>query len=264
MKKGKITADAEVPVENVDMLARIIEAGGGKLNRYGDLVLELRKSLLSPRKEKYVVEFGILRRGDFVRPFFSVRTDNQLEPVLLMDVDRKQGGKTELKWKCVSETYKKVCDELVKILKRGLTTLPSRQLREIAPAPQQGIRKLKMSEAYSSRLDGFAEVTLANAILKYPIRLRYEDKLKNLQKIETFLREFLYRVEEGKYIIAISGEDWRLVIGVNTYTGEYTPSFISWRSNERYLGEAAISRLKKINPEERVTITVYKIPESSV
>lgn len=246
----------------MDQLAVVLTAGGGKLNRFGDLEVTIKKGLLSKKEEKHTMEFGVIKGTKTIGAFFALRTDHGMNTIMTIHF-MKEKGKLSAEWTCHDSRYSKLCDEILKILKKGLKEAPSIKGKRRVTGSQEVDRKslLRLSELYSAKLDGFAEVTLATALLRYPLIMKFEDKVENMLDIEDFLERFAARVGKGRYIITVSGDDWRFIIGFNTETGEFTPSFVSWSGNERYLGEEAIVRFKKIKPDTKITVMAFSVPE---
>ncbi len=197
-----------------------------------------------------------------VGAFFALRENHGITTIMTVHFTRIK-DKLSAEWTCHEDKYSKICDEIIKILKKGLKEPPSIKKKYRTTSPQKEEKKplFRISELYSTKLDGFAEVTLATALLKYPLIMKFEDKVENIRDIENFLERFAARVGKGRYIITVSGSDWRFIIGFNTETGEFTPSFVSWSTNERYLGEEAIVRFKKIKPNTRITVLAFSVPE---
>ncbi len=230
------------------------------MNEIGDLVVEVRKGFLGRKVEKYTVEFGIVRTVSGSDAFFAVRGEG-LKPFLTVLI-RRDGDRLELRWRCVDESLKHLCKEVLKILKRGLKGYEEASALPTAKRPAGAI-SYRISGEYSSKLDGFAEVTLANAVLSYPLVYTTEISVDEVRdNIEVFLQRLERRLGEGRFIVTLSGGGWRFIVGFDTRKKTYTPSFISWKSNERLLGREAIERLRKVPPDTRARLLVFRIPST--
>lgn len=257
--KEKVSMTTKVSVFNVDTIASILASGGGIINEYGDLIIKLKKGFLSKRVEEYVVEFGIIRMISGVDVFFAVRTDKGVTPYLTALLKKVKGNKVIIEWHCHEDRFKDLCKETIKILKHGLRNFrPATSIERSAP---EVVVRYRMSDAYSSRLDGFAEVTLANAVLEYPLAFTSEVKVEDVKNIETLLEDLGKRLGKGRYIVTLSGSRWRFIVGFDTEKRIFTPSFISWETNERLLGEEALKRFMKIPDDTFVRMLVFRVPE---
>jgi hypothetical protein len=248
-------------LSSVDDLTLALTAGGGSINKFGDLELKIRKGLLSKGYDIFIVEFGLIKGVKTVGAFFAVRSKESIIPVLTVHFQPLREGILLGQWMCHDDNYQKVCKELLRILKSGL---------EKAKPPEAGAHKpssatqvLRMGYSYARLLDGMAEVTLATALLKYPLISRMTYDVEVVKNLEEFLRIMTRKLSKGKYIITVTGKDWRFIIGLDTETLEYTPSFISWKTNERLLGEEALKRLQEISSNEEVQILVFEVPSSN-
>jgi len=255
--KERVPAPPGVSSIDVDTLANVLACGGGRLNEFGDLVVEVKRGFLSKKVERYVIEFGIVRTVSGSDAFFAVR-ERGLKPFLTV-LMRREGGKLELRWKCVDESLKHLCKEVLKILKNGLRNYeggaPTR------PRVSGGVASYRISGEYSSKLDGFAEVTLANAMLSYPLVYTTEVSVDEVKEsVEAFLQGLERRLGEGRFIVTLSGGGWRFIVGFDTRKKTYTPSFISWDTNERLLGREAVERLRRIPSGVRARLLVFRIP----
>jgi len=257
--KEKVSAPASVRTFNVDIIANILASGGGIIDEYGDLIIKLKKGFLSKRVEEYVVEFGVIRMVSGVDVFFAVRTDEGVTPYLTALLRRVRDDKVVIEWRCHEDLFKDLCRETIRILKRGLRNFkPSAGVKRSSP---EVVVRYRMSDAYSSKLDGFAEVTLANAVLEYPLAFTSEVKVEDVKNIEALLEDLGKRLGRGRYIITLSGGRWRFIIGFDTEKKIFTPSFISWETNERLLGGKALKRFMEVPDDTIVRMLVFKVPE---
>jgi hypothetical protein len=248
-------------LSSVDDLALALTAGGGFINKFGDLELRIRKGLLSRSYEIYIVEFGLIKGVKTIGAFFAVRSKESIIPVLTVRFQPLREGLLLGRWMCHDDNYQKICKELLGVLKTGLEKAkPTEAEAHKSPSVTQAFR---MGYSYAHLLDGMAEVTLATALLRYPLISRMTYDVEVVKNLEEFLRLMTRKLSKGKYIITVTGKDWRFIIGLNTQTLEYTPSFISWKTNERLLGEEAVKRLQMMNSGEEVQILVFEVPSSN-
>ena len=257
--KDKVSVPASVRAFNVDIIANVLASGGGIINEYGDLVIRLRKGFLSKRVEEYAVEFGVIRMVSGVDVFFAVRADEGVTPYLTALLRRLRDNKVVIEWRCHEDRFKDLCRETIKILKHGLRSFkPSAGVKR---SPPEVMVRYKVSDAYSSKLDGFAEVTLANAVLEYPLAFTSEVRVRDVKNIEALLEDLGKRLGRGRYIVTFSGSRWRFIVGFDTEKKIFTPSFISWETNERLLGEEALKRFMEVPNNTIVRMLVFKVPE---
>jgi hypothetical protein len=164
-----------------------------------------------------------------------------------------------IEWHCHEDLFKDLCRETIRILKRGLRNFkPSANVKRLSP---EVVDRYRMSNAYSSKLDGFAEVTLANAVLEYPLAYTSEVRVEDVKNVEALLEDLGKRLGKGRYIVTLSGGRWRFIVGFDTEKKIFTPSFISWETNERLLGEEALKRFMEVPDGTIVRLLVFKVPE---
>jgi len=246
-------------VFSINTVANVLVSGGGTINKYGDLIIKLKRGFLSKRIEEYVVEFGVIRMVSGIDVFFAVRTDKGVVPYLTALLRRTSGNKVTIEWRCHESEFKNLCRETIRILKRGLRNF--KPPVSVERPPSEVTTKYRISDAYSSKLDGFAEITLANAVLEYPLVYTSEVRVEDVKNIEALLEDLGKRLGKGKFIITLSSSDWRFIIGFDTEKKIFTPSFISWATNERLLGKDALRRFTKVPNNTIVRILVFKVPE---
>jgi len=257
--KEKVSVPASMRNFSVDTIANILASGGGIVNKYGDLIIKLRKGLISKRVEEYVVEFGIIRMVSGVDIFFAVRTNEGVTPYLTALLRKVRDDKVVIEWHCHENKFKDLCRETIKILKRGLRNFkPSASIKRSLP---EVVAKYRVSDAYSSKLDGFAEVTLANAVLEYPLAFTSEMRVGDVKNVEALLEDLGKKLGKGRYIVTLSGGRWRFIIGFDTERKIFTPSFISWETNERLLGKEALKRFMSVPDDTIIRMLVFKVPE---
>ncbi len=250
-----------ISVRSVEDLTLVLTAGGGKIDEFGDLIVEARKGFLSKEVEKYIIEYGVIKGTKAVGAFFAARTGGTIEPVLTVKFLQK-GGKVKCEWVCHERKYEKLCKQLLHYLRKGF---PKARMKEERPRKEEEERPrlFRLSGLYASMLDGMAEVTLATALLKYPLVDSLRIKAGVLQDVHEFLKVISSRLGNGRYIITATGQGWRFIVGLNNDSGEYTPSFISWSSNIRLLGEEALKKLSQLNPEEEVKVLIFAVPSNT-
>ena len=267
MKKGSITYNKRIKLKSVQDLVTLLSLGGAVFDPYGDLLIKVSKGFITKKIEAIPIEFGLVKGSSAFGGFFAAKTEKGLEAVLTLRFRSTEKG-TYIEWECLGKSYWKVCKEILKIFEKGLKKFnPEKCLSPKDTVQAKNDRPqvpYSLTEAYSSLLDGMAEITLTRALLKYPLIWRFNSKVGVIQDLERFLKMLSLRLDRGKYIVLTSGNKWRFILGINTETKEYTPSFISWTTNERLLGERAIKKFLKCNSKETVKVMIFKIPENIV
>ncbi len=258
--KGKFKVRTRLKISSVEDLTLALAAGGGSINKFGDLELKIRKGLLSREYKTYIVEYGFIKGVKTAGAFFAVRLKENITPVLTVHFQPVKEDILLGQWICHDSNYRKMCKELLNILKSGLEKAKPPEIEAHKPSATHGFR---VGYSYAHLLDGMAEVTLATALLKYPLINRMTYNVEVIKDLDEFLKMMTRKLSKGRYIITVTGKDWRFIIGLNTETLEYTPSFISWKTNERLLGEEALKRLQKINSSEEVQVLVFEVPSSN-
>lgn len=254
-KEIRMKVLAKFAIENVDSLASIMALGGAEINMKGELVIKQPKGFLKKKYEKYVVDYGTIKGGSKVVIFF--RLADSFEPFMNIDLLKDNKGNLILKVKCRDNSLKSLCKSITETFKRGIM-----KYRESpATLTKKEGRKFTVSRSFEKVLDGFAEVTLSKALLKYPLVWVTKVKARDLMDLNFLLEGILKRFGPKKYIIEASAGDWRFIIAFEGDKGEFTPSFISWRTDERYVGSDAMKRLRKVNPEASVDLIVLEMNE---
>lgn len=265
LMKGEIVIRKGGKVRGIDDLVTVLVLGGSEIDNLGDLIIHSKKGLFRSKTLTYIVDFGIIKGFRHSRAFFSVHDKEAQHTVFIINFFPTKEGGFKARWKCLAKNYSNVCKEILKILRRGF-----RRWGEIPqPEMKSSITSLntvgfRLSNAYQKILDGMAEVTLSTALLRYPLIMRLNLKVDNLKDTLSFLEYISRKVGEGRFIILTIGENWRFIIGLNNPQKEYTPSFISFTSGERLLGDEALKRINNLESNEQVKVMVFRIPENEI
>ncbi len=254
MKLKKVSNEANM-FRSSDNLFKIISAGGVKTNMLGELLYSVSDGLLRKTVKNYSVKYWFVRGGDKDLVIFSASGEDLFENFVFGKLHIGEDG---VFWECVDKRLSNLCDAVLNSLKKGYEIVKSMSSHsEVNKVVKTQASSFIVSNAYASMLDGFAEVTLTEAMLKYPIVFRATTKLGDIINLEEFLQSLKTKYGSGKYVVSVLGRDWMFSIGVNLDSGEYTPSFVSWSTNERLLGVPALKKLHSLNPEEKVSLNVY-------
>jgi len=254
VKLKKVSSDVDV-FKSSDSLLKIISAGGVKTNILGELLFSVSEGLLRKTTKNYSVKYWFVRGSGKDVVVFSASGEGVFENIIFGKLHIESDG---VFWECVDERLSNLCDVVFNSLRRGYDVIKSRLSRSaVNDVIKVQSPSFVVSDVYASILDGFAEVTLSEAVLKYPVVFRTSTKLGDIISLEEFLEGLKVKYKSGKYVVSVLGRDWMFSIGVNLDSGEYTPSFVSWSTNERLLGVPALKKFYSLDPEEEVSLNVY-------
>ncbi len=250
-----------VPLSSRD-LVNIMVRGGAKLSGEGDLVITVRKGFFSKKEVKYFISYGLL--GEEGEVFFFREVDSG-EVFLTGKFRQVEGDTVLIESECKLEALKELCKEVIEVMKKGLSGYGGSKEAGESGSREGTKRKFSISGIYSNLLDGFAEVTLSSAILRFPLVWTGSVRVDDIADIESFLERLINRYGRRKYIVMAGTDTWKFVVGFDATKGEYTTSFISWKSGERLLGYEAIDRLRRESLHiDKVNLVILEMEENEL
>lgn len=220
-------------------------------NINGVIAITSKKGLIKKYEVRYSVKIYMIGSNTFV---FGILLDEGL----LEAFAKLYSKNNEWYFECISKEYSHLCSSILDSIRKGVKLYVSETLKKSSNIAQQ---PFKLSKAFESFLDGFAEITATSAVIKYPVVERRVAKLMEVRNALNII-EYLYsKYKSGRYIVLMLGGDWMFSIAVDLDRKEFTPSLVVWSSNLRLLGEDALETLKQLNVNEDVRLTIYSMQE---
>jgi len=240
-----------LPITTVDEMYELFARLGFPINNAdGIIVISTKKGFIKKFEMKYNVKIYMVGSNVFV---FGILTDEGF----LEAFARLHPKGSEWYLECINKEYSHLCSSILDAIKRGIRLYETQKKGSSNTAHQI----FKMSRAFESFLDGFAEVTAISAAIKYPIVERKIIKLGELGDVLELIDYLYSKYRNGKYVVLLLSGDWMFSIAVDLDRKEFTPSLVVWSSNLRLLGEEALKKFSQINRDENVRLTVYSMQE---
>jgi hypothetical protein len=219
----------------------------------GSITLHIEKGVLKKTRELYKVYVWMVGKS----VVFGVYSESGLKTAAKLFLEEDT-----VVFECLESAYEELCKAIFNSLKRGLAMGRERVPQISAPVVGLGKSDFKLSKAYESILDGFAEVTIASATVKYPlIERRILNRVSDVGSIEEVIDYISSRFNKGVYVVVILAQTWLFSIAVDVNKKEYTPSYINWERNTRVVGKEALQALKKHENEGRVNFIIYQLQQ---
>ncbi|MEL9940441.1 MAG: hypothetical protein QW348_06255 [Ignisphaera sp.] len=224
----------QIPTDNVD----------------GSIILTVKEGLLKKAVNTYRIYVWVVGRSIF----FGLYSENGLTAFAKMDRE-----KDAALFSCIDKRYQRLCDELFKLVSSGIEEVAERGLATEVRA----INRFRLSNVYERFLDGFAEITVASAVIKYPVvERRILDKIATeFGSVQDIIDYIAQKYKTGTYIAVMLAQEWMFAIAINIDSKEYTPSYINWATNARIVGSDAIKRFEQHINEMNVKFHVYRMTQ---
>ena len=218
----------------------------------GVVVITSRKGFLKKYEVKYNVKIYMVGSNTFV--FGVLKDEGSLEAFAKLYI---KGN--EWYFECNNKEYNDLCTSILNSIKKGIKLYGLKTPEKSNTAITH--QSFKISKAFESFLDGFAEVIAASAAIKYPVIERKVVRLGELGDVLNIIEYLNTRYSSGKYVILMLGEEWMFSVAVDLDKKEFTPSLVIWSSNTRLLGEEALAAFKQLNIDENIRFSIYSLQE---
>ncbi len=241
-----------LPINSLDDMYELFTKLGFPINTMeGIIILSSKKGFIKKFEIKYNIKVYMVGNNIFI---FGILTDEgSLEAIAKL-----YPKDNEWYFECINKEYSHLCSSILDTIKRGIKLYKTQTTKSSSDRSQQ---TFKMSRAFESFLDGFAEITAISAAIKYPIVERRTVKLSEVGEVLRVI-EYLYsKYKNGRYVILLLGKDWMFSMAVDLDKKEYTPSLVIWSSNLRLLSEKALEAFNQIDRDENVRFTIYSMQE---
>ncbi|MEM0027492.1 MAG: hypothetical protein QXT53_05875 [Ignisphaera sp.] len=225
----------QIPIDNVD----------------GSIILSVKEGLLKKVANIYRVYVWIAGKS----LFFGLYSESGLTAFARMDREKDTALLS-----CIDKKYQRLCDEVFKLLSKGIEHATEKGLRTVE---MESVNRFRLTDTYEKLLDGFAEITVASAAIKYPAveRRVLESIATEFSSVQDIIDYICRRYSSGTYIAVVLAQEWMFALAINIDMKEYTPSYINWATNIRVVGYEAIKKLEQHLYEANVKFHIYRMTQ---
>lgn len=248
-----------LPINKVDDIYDLFSKLGFAIdNIEGTILLESRRGFIKKRRTTYGIRVYTIGSSIFN---FGVQTEGGVLE-LVARLYQKDG---EWYFECSKKEYSHICSLILDAIRRGIRLYEEQDVRlsqtteSSNTVTQQSL--FRMSKAFESFLDGFAEITAISAVIRYPMVERRIIRLSSSEEVLKIIEHLYSKYKSGKYIIILLSQDWMFNVVVDLDKMEFTPSLAMWNLDLRFLGERAMNMLDQLCRDEDVTLNIYSMQE---